>query len=639
MLWIMAPSRRVFLSHTSELRRLPVGRSFVDAAESAVIRAGGTPVDMAYFTADPRPPSGVCRDVVRSADVFVGIVGFRYGSPVRDRPELSYTELEFEEAGKEGLPRLVFLLGEDAEGPAELFRDIEHGARQEKFRNVVSGSGITIATVSSPDDLRAALYQALVKPGGREFGGATGWGPVYAVPPLRGDEVARPALMEDLVEAVTRPGTSAVGMTTLWGAGGFGKTTMARLLVHRDGIREWFPDGVLWVTVGEDAAGPELAEKVTNVVGLLGGDRPALTDPVAAGAELGRVLGDRRVLLVVDDVWSAAQAEPFVIGGPEAMRLFTTRIRGLLPGSVELVRVDQMSRSEAEQLLTAEVSEVPGGLLAGLLAVTGRWPVLLSLVNGAVRADQNTGRRAEDSMREILQELRATGPTALDVTDAKERHTAVTRTIGVSLSRLTPIQRDRYVELAVFGEDVEIPGPVLARYWNTAGGWSAFQTRRYCLRLAELALVSDYRQDPERVALHDVIRDYLREQTHDRRGELNRTLIDAHRTLVPDDGGTNAWWQLPAEQTYLWEWLPTHLQGAGLDKELRACLHHPGWLVGKLENVGPAGLEADLARSDDPLSRVLGTVVRQNAHVLGLLDPPGITGRHLGHPAASQRPD
>ena len=75
-------------------------------------------------------------------------------------------------------------------------------------------------------------------------------------------------------------------------------------------------------------------------------------------------------------------------------------------------------------------------------------------------------------MREILHELRATGPTALDVTDAQERHTAVARTIGVSLSRLTPEQRDRYLELAVFGEDVAIPGPVLARYWKATGGWS-----------------------------------------------------------------------------------------------------------------------------------------------------------------------
>ena len=91
------------------------------------------------------------------------------------------------------------------------------------------------------------------------------------------------------------------------GGGGVRENDVARLLVHRDEVQERFPDGVVWVTVGEDAAGPELAEKVINAVCLVGGDRPAVTDPVAAGAELGRAVGDRRVLLVVDDVWSAAQ--------------------------------------------------------------------------------------------------------------------------------------------------------------------------------------------------------------------------------------------------------------------------------------------------------------------------------------------
>jgi hypothetical protein len=226
---------------------------------------------MAYFTARDEAPAQLCRDTVAAADVYVLVAGFRYGSPVRDRPELSYTELEFEAAGEAGLPRLVFLLGEDAQGPAGLFRDSEHGARQDAFRGRLSDSGLTVATVTTPEGLSEELYQALVTLG--RAAGTVGWSaPVFAVPPLRGDEVTRPKLMAELVKAVTQPGIAAVGMTTgLWGAGGFGKTTMARLLVHCREVRLAFPDGAVWVTLGEDISGPELADKITNVVGLLGG--------------------------------------------------------------------------------------------------------------------------------------------------------------------------------------------------------------------------------------------------------------------------------------------------------------------------------------------------------------------------------
>jgi hypothetical protein len=31
------------------------------------------------------------------------------------------------------MPRLVFLIDEDADGPALMFRDLEHGGRQEAF--------------------------------------------------------------------------------------------------------------------------------------------------------------------------------------------------------------------------------------------------------------------------------------------------------------------------------------------------------------------------------------------------------------------------------------------------------------------------------------------------------------------------
>ena len=65
---------------------------------------------------------------VRECSAYVGIFGFDYGTPVRDRPDISYTELEFLTAIKQradGRMRVfVFLLDENARlpgvGPVDL---------------------------------------------------------------------------------------------------------------------------------------------------------------------------------------------------------------------------------------------------------------------------------------------------------------------------------------------------------------------------------------------------------------------------------------------------------------------------------------------------------------------------------------
>ena len=55
------------MSHTAELRRYPTGRSFVAAAQDAVIKAGDAVTDMAYFPARHTKPAQACAEAVAAA--------------------------------------------------------------------------------------------------------------------------------------------------------------------------------------------------------------------------------------------------------------------------------------------------------------------------------------------------------------------------------------------------------------------------------------------------------------------------------------------------------------------------------------------------------------------------------------------
>ena len=155
---------RVFVSHTSELREFPAGRSYVAAVERAIAACGHVIVDMADFPAADLTTAELCAERVRGCDVYVGLLGTRYGSPVRGKPEVSYTELEFKTATEAGLPRLVFLLDTGAAEvgiPPSRLIDLEFGALQEAFRCRVRGSGLVTQAFADPATLGQLVERSL----------------------------------------------------------------------------------------------------------------------------------------------------------------------------------------------------------------------------------------------------------------------------------------------------------------------------------------------------------------------------------------------------------------------------------------------------------------------------------------------
>src|SRR6185369_1419625 len=329
-----------------------------------------------------------------------------------------------------------------------------------------------------------------------------------------------PFMVEDLPEGfVPRPGEfdqllkllinerreEPVAITAaLRGAGGYGKTTLAKALCHDERVQEAFDDGILWVTLGVSPG--DLTGRVEDLIVTLGDERPNFTTLDAAVSRLKELLADRDILIVIDDVWDRAHVNPFIQGGSRCARLITTRNFDTLPAGTAKVQVDAMQQNEATALLAAGPKQL--GLndrallreLRELASRLGEWPLLLRLVNSALRnAIEDENQSAHDAIGWINQALSKRGLTYFDAHNSEARHQAVVRTIGVSLDFLSPDDRERYGELAIFPEDVEIPLATLEKLWGQTGGLDDFGTQELCSRLNRFSLLWSYDANQRRI--------------------------------------------------------------------------------------------------------------------------------------------
>jgi len=83
--------------------------------------------------------------------------------------------------------------------------------------------------------------------------------------------IERPTEMARAIAALTSARAGTVGITTaLQGAGGFGKTTLAKMVCADRRVRRHFGGRVHWVTVGRDLrAAAAAAAKVNDVIRLV----------------------------------------------------------------------------------------------------------------------------------------------------------------------------------------------------------------------------------------------------------------------------------------------------------------------------------------------------------------------------------
>jgi len=274
---------------------------------------------------------------------------------------------------------------------------------------------------------------------------------------------------------------------------------------------------------------------VVELIEVLTGARPGFQTLEAAITRLGEVIGERRMLIVVDDVWQAAHARPFLRAGENSACLITTRNSDTLPAAAQRIDVDAMRAAEARDLLRHGLPDEEGKAIEDLAERLGEWPLLLKLANAALR-------RRVDGMHQPLaaalawvdEALDRRGLTAFDARDDEDRSQAVAKTLGISLELLDERERARFAELAVFPEDVDVPLGTVASLWARTAGLDDFDSEELCARLFGLSLLLGLDLETRRIRLHDAIRAYLLDQQRERLLNLHEALVEAYRVRCGD---------------------------------------------------------------------------------------------------------
>lgn len=479
---------------------LPAPRSFVQAALDALGRAGMAPVDMRYFAARDETPADYCRRRVRECDVYIAIVGFRYGSLVPGE-SVSYTELEFDTAGSAGIPRLVFLLGDTAD-PGYSRADTDRLA-VDAFRQGLRDAGLIVRTFASDTALELEVFHALSE----LPGGGSGIVPRQlpaAVPHLAGRETELSRLNSLIGDGSEFAATSVVSAIT--GGGGVGKTALAVSWAHQ--VADHFPDGQLYVDLRGFTPGLPITDPADALHGFLAAlgvppeQMPATLD--ARAALYRSLLARCQVLVLLDNARDTQQVRMLLPSAPRSLALVTSRnhLPALVADGATAITLDMLTPDAARGMLAlrlglGRVTAEPQAVQK-IISSCARLPLALAII--AARAAEHP----DFPLAAFAAELDETQGN-LDAFAAGEPTADIRAVFSWSYSALSDAAGRMFRLLGLqAGPDISVTAA------GSLAGLPVAQARRTLAEIAQANLVREH--TPGRYVLHDLLRAYAWEK-------------------------------------------------------------------------------------------------------------------------------
>ncbi|MBE7468959.1 MAG: hypothetical protein DPW09_03360 [Anaerolineae bacterium] len=408
---------------------------------------------------------------------------------------------------------------------------------------------------------KPARYE-LHQPYGLSSEPAARLGKLHYVPELPPHFLPRP---DDLasVKAALLAGDKSIAITGatrkvgLQGMGGIGKSVLAAALAYDDEVRQAFPDGIFWLTLGQE---PNLTTRQAQLAESLGDPIRIFGDAQQGRARLSELLAERTCLLILDDVWQTAHAEAFNALGPQGRLLLTSRDAALIRamGAAEH-RLGVLSQAQALELL-AQWAAQPVETLPPEAKTTakacGYLPLALAMLGAQVRGKP-------DRWANVLHKLQTADLAKIRQAFPHYPYPNLLLALQVSVEALEPELQARYLELAVFPEDTSIPEAAAQTLWAGAG-LDEYDIQDALDTLVDRSLAR--RDDRGRLSLHDLQYDYVRSWQPGDVTALHERLVAAYRQQCTDG------WASGPDDGYFFDHLAYHLAEAGQREALYALI-------------------------------------------------------------------
>lgn len=413
------------------------------------------------------------------------------------------------------------------------------------------------------------------------------------------------------------------------GLGGVGKTCALRGLAGDPQVKETFPDGILYIQLGNDSKLTDVITGIANSVERTGGKRLSRTIRVMetveeASEKAGKWFEGRSCLFLVDDVWEVNGITPDELRklgsmlNDESLLVFTSRTKGFEAGLDKTVLFKErethgelarnMLMSHANIGSYRDLNAVNRNAVNGILTICQGLPLALGIAGATVRRYSGSYGNNLDAWVNYYSDLES---GAMSIANGSTRpYGALRRIVDRSLkvldleSRFENTFEEMFHGFCVLQNQKSVSETVLQKLWNLHDSLTAIEIAELFESVSLVRIIR--RGNKLTLQAHDLVLDIANEMASgNTKTEWFKTLLQSYRKdrNDPEMDEFNAgeeeritfssWWEAP-DDGFIHDNLCRVLRGAGESRELVWLLERAQWIIMRLQNSGICGVEQDL---------------------------------------------